>query len=340
VPSRVAPAIEEPGRSWTRAIVVALAVLGAVGGLGYYFGGAEALENWRTPPRGLLLLESKPVGATVTMDGVQKGQTPLVLSVAPGSYHVEFSLGDESRAVTVPVEKGAEAYQVVSLYPPGPPGTLEITSAPPGAAVSVDGEPRGTTPLTLSDIAPGEHVVAAQSPVARVEDTVEVLAGAVVPVTLPLSGFLEVKAPFEVAVFDRARQVGRSGAGKFPLPAGRRLLTFVNEELQYEDDRNVQVPAGGTVRVDLVPPSGTLNFTADTESEVFLDGRPLGSTPLGNVPVSLGSHEVLYRHPKWGEQRYGILVSLGSPARLHAVMATRSITVTRAPQAAPHMRRR
>ena len=39
-------AVEQPGRSWTRAILVAFAVLGALGGLGYYFGGAAG--TWRT----------------------------------------------------------------------------------------------------------------------------------------------------------------------------------------------------------------------------------------------------------------------------------------------------
>jgi hypothetical protein len=189
-------------------------------------------------------------------------------------------------------------------------------------------------------VAPGEHVVAVESPVGRVERVVEVLAGAQVPVNLPLSGILEVQAPFEVMVFDKAKALGTVRSGRFPVSAGRRQITFANDELQYEENRDVDVPAGEVTRVVLSPPTGMLNFTSDTnhETEVFLDDRPLGPTPLRNVQVSLGTHEVLFRHAKWGEQRYTILVSLGSPARLHAVMEQKQITVTRPPPRYPSRR--
>lgn len=318
-------------RPWPRIVAIGLAAIGVLASLAYYLGAGEALQAWRKPPRGHLRLESKPAGATVMVDGIERGRTPISLAMPPGSYRVEFWLDAESKAMTVPVDEGNETYQLVSLYPPGPPGTLQISSAPTGAAVSVDGEPRGHTPLTLADVPPGEHVVVAASAVAKVERTVEVMAGAVVPVVLPLAGAIEIRAPFEVTIYDRATTVGTGRVGRFPLPAGRRRLTLVNEELQYEEDRSVDVPAGGVVHVDVTPPTGVLNFTADTETEVFLDNRPLGTTPLGNVSVSLGPHEVLYRHQKWGEQRYTILVSLGSPARLHAVMESKKITVTRRP---------
>lgn len=332
----------EPSRSWTRIAAIAGAIVVGIGALGYYFGAAEAFEAWRKPPRGHLRLESKPIGARVIIDGADRGHTPLTLTMAPGNYRVELSLGDEFKAMTVPVENGNEAYQLVSLYPPGPPGTLEINTAPPGVAVTVDGEAKGKTPVTVTDVAPGEHVIVAESDVAKVERTVEVLGGAAVPVELPLSGTIELHAPFDVTIYDRAKSLGTGRTARIESPAGRRVLSFVNDELQYEEERTVEVPAGAVARVDLAPPNGVLNFTADTETQVFLDGRPLGSTPLSNVSVALGSHEVTYRHDRWGEQRYSILVTLGSPARLHAVMESKApkITVTRPPPPPPRPRYR
>jgi len=38
-------------------------------------------------------------------------------------------------------------------------GTLVIDSDPPGASVSIDGEPRGVTPLRLTDLAPGAYTI-------------------------------------------------------------------------------------------------------------------------------------------------------------------------------------
>ena len=112
-----------------------------------------------------------------------------------------------------------------------------------------------------------------------------------------------MRAPFEVSVYDRSKSIGTGRSGRFEVPAGKRLLSFVNDELLFEEVRAVDVPAGEVVRVDIAPPTGVLNFTSDVDSEVFLDGRPLGITPLSNVQVSLGSHLVLYRQPEWGEQR-------------------------------------
>jgi len=38
-------------------------------------------------------------------------------------------------------------------------GALAVESRPTGAAVVVNGKPSGTTPLTISDLAPGEYRV-------------------------------------------------------------------------------------------------------------------------------------------------------------------------------------
>ena len=47
--------------------------------------------------------------------------------------------------------------------PPAPvvagPGTLQVVSRPPGAQVIVDGKTIGKTPLTISDVAAGDHSV-------------------------------------------------------------------------------------------------------------------------------------------------------------------------------------
>ena len=53
---------------------------------------------------------------------------------------------------------GAQADLIAMLTNLGRAG-LDVRSTPPGATVTVDGQRRGTTPLTLSDLAPGAHKV-------------------------------------------------------------------------------------------------------------------------------------------------------------------------------------
>lgn len=59
-------------------------------------------------------------------------------------------------------------------------GSLSITSAPAGARVAIDGQPRGSAPLTLSGLHPGTYRVSASLP-GRTPQTYEVMveAGAV-----------------------------------------------------------------------------------------------------------------------------------------------------------------
>jgi hypothetical protein len=62
---------------------------------------------------------------------------------------------------------------------PAPAATgLVVDSRPPGAVVTVDGTRVGTTPLTLSSIAPGTHTVVIERPGYRPWRTkIEVKAG-------------------------------------------------------------------------------------------------------------------------------------------------------------------
>ncbi len=77
---------------------------------------SEAAGPVETPSaRGSLKLDSKPVGATVSIDGEHRGQTPLEVSLPPGAHEVRLTLPDhgdweaqvkvaENRVTQIPVE--------------------------------------------------------------------------------------------------------------------------------------------------------------------------------------------------------------------------------------------
>jgi hypothetical protein len=57
-------------------------------------------------------------------------------------------------------------------------GVLAVDSRPLGAAVSVNGAPRGKTPLTINDLAPGDYRILMSLPGYRsFTTTVRVVAG-------------------------------------------------------------------------------------------------------------------------------------------------------------------
>ena len=54
--------------------------------------------------------------------------------------------------------------------------------------------------------------------------------------------------------------------------------------------------------------------------EVWIDGEKVGETPMGNLPVTIGTHEILFRHPDLGERRRVTTVTLTAPARVSVDM--------------------
>ena len=55
-------------------------------------------------------------------------------------------------------------------------------------------------------------------------------------------------------------------------------------------------------------------------AEVWVDGDKVGETPIGSVQVSIGPHEVVFRHPQFGEKRQAVSVTLKAPVRLSVDM--------------------
>jgi serine/threonine-protein kinase len=51
-------------------------------------------------------------------------------------------------------------------------------------------------------------------------------------------------------------------------------------------------------------------------AEVFVDGTPVGETPIGSFKVPVGVHEVVFRHPQLGERRTTVTVAVGAPTKV------------------------
>ena len=101
--------------------------------------------------------DSEPAGAEVTLDGdVVCKATPCRREVPAGRHTVAMTKDEYSpreRAVTL------EAGQNVSWTLQATFGTLTVRSTPSGVGVTIDGEPRGKTPLEGLKLAAGEHTV-------------------------------------------------------------------------------------------------------------------------------------------------------------------------------------
>jgi len=78
----------------------------------------------------------------------------------------------------------------------------------------------------------------------------------------------------------------------------------------------VQVTAGAAASVDVPVPNGTISVNAVPWADVWIDGEKVGETPIGNLSLPVGTHDVLFRHPDLGERHHTAVVTLTQPTRL------------------------
>jgi hypothetical protein len=108
---------------------------------------------------GAMALNTIPEGASVVIGDEYRGSTPLTIGgFEPGMYTVIFSrFGYSKLSTPVRVESGKTTEVMGTLHPLT--GSLEITTTPPGARILLDTISQGIDPVTLADLAMGNHTL-------------------------------------------------------------------------------------------------------------------------------------------------------------------------------------
>jgi hypothetical protein len=114
--------------------------------------------------------------------------------------------------------------------------------------------------------------------------------------------------------------VGTTDAERIMMTAGRHEVQLVSDVLDYSVSRVIQVQPGKVTSLAIDPPKGVLNLNASPWAEVWIDGQRVGETPIGNLSVPIGPHEVIFRHPQFGEKRHAVSVTLSGPMRISVDM--------------------
>jgi len=79
--------------------------------------------------------------------------------------------------IPLAIRAGVQTAQYIELQNVAMTGSLDIRSDPSGARITIDGQARGTTPVTVRDLAPGDHQVVIDARGRKVTQTVRVDAG-------------------------------------------------------------------------------------------------------------------------------------------------------------------
>lgn len=281
--------------------VIALGLLtfavGAVGTVSYsrWRGSADpAAAVAPLTSEGRAIINSSPAGALVSIDGVARGTTPLDLLLPPGAHTLQLQNGASIR--TLPLE--VQASQAMSHYI-----ELPVAAAPPAPRVEVSSrpapsQPRGGGPARTPPPVPSPQPSQAPPPPAMT------------------GGWAAINVPFTAQVTQNGRTIGTTGASPLALSAGVHTLELANAAFEFRTTLTVAIVAGETTRLSVTLPNGSLSVNALPWAEVFVDGRSIGTTPLANVPVPVGSREILWRHPDFGDRRQLVNVTARSPVRI------------------------
>ncbi len=284
------------------------------------------------PAASQLTIESDPPGVAVFVDGRAAGLSPVQLSVSPGPRTIELRRDGQSRTFPITVQAGEivrHRFEFASRPVVAAAGSLlQISTEPARAGVSIDGVPRGISPLSVAGLTPGEHTVTVQSSTSNVTRVVQVQAGATATVhvvlprtpTGPAQGWVQINAATTLDVAEQGQMIGTTASPRLLLPPGEHLLDFSNNDLGFRTQQRVRIEpgAGTTMAVEL--PLGTISVNAQPWAEVWIDGERAGETPLGNVTRPLGAHEIILRHPEFGDRTVPVVVRANQPVRVAADM--------------------
>jgi hypothetical protein len=270
---------------------------------------------------GSIRILSDPSGAEVRMNGSVKGTTPLSLTMPVGEYELVVRHGANVKQLPVAISTGAVTVHHItwtdaSSSAVADAGSLSVATDTPGGLVSVDGEDRGTAPLTIRNLSAGQHkVVVRARGGATYSRTVQIESGSTASLVIgggggTSSGWISIASPVAIQVFEGTRLIGTSEMDRIMLSGGDHDLVLAADALGFRASQRVRVSAGQTAAVKVDVPRAPMSINAVPWAEVFIDGTRVGETPLGNLPQTIGQHEILFRHPQLGERRMTTTVTL------------------------------
>jgi hypothetical protein len=195
------------------------------------------------------------------------------------------------------------------------------TASPPSAPASKDIPIVIYSPLADGDILVDGRITGVTPQALRVGSDVSAIgvrthesAGAAAAAPAPRtareprrSGGITLRSPIELEVFEGERLLGHAEE-PIIISAGRHELDLVNRALGYRARRVVDIAEGQVVSLSMVPANGLVSANASPWAEVWIDGHSVGETPLANLEVPIGEHEIVFRHPQLGEQRKNAVV--------------------------------
>ncbi|MBP1635502.1 MAG: hypothetical protein H6Q10_2076, partial [Acidobacteria bacterium] len=262
---------------------------------------AEPVAEPMAEPIAAALARESLADLVHTRPGRGEGSAGHRASSGPArASHAMFDTAEEERpfaarkvGLSLPLKLAAAGVILIVLAVPswllfGRGGDGSEKAVPPRGA-----HPAAVVPAAAPAAAPVES--AAPREPAGSELLPSSLAGAAA--AAEAAGSLQFETPFQLEVFEDGVKLGTTDA-PIVLAAGRHALDIANAEYAFRGRQVVDIRPGRPTRVPAKLPTGLANVNATPWAEVWIDGVRAGETPLGNLSLTIGPHEAVFRHPQ------------------------------------------
>ena len=305
--------------------------------------GAAASADFKLAPvTAPVLISTEPAGVSVTRDGAFAGVTPLLLPEVPvGRYRIDLALaGYKPQQVELNVSTATPQQIKTTLI--NSSATLDISSEPAGATVSVNGIHRGAAPVLVDKIQEGKSIVEISAEgFAAYKEEITLAAGetfalhaklAALPAKLTI---VSTPAGAKVYIDNQLRgntplELPEIAAGTYrvrvELPsheAMARTVELANKQESVEEFKLAQTV--GTLRV----------VTSPADVSIFIGGKLFGKTtagtnatdqisePLDLLNVPDGENEILFQRQGYAQERQKATIVRGETLVLETVKLAR-----------------
>jgi hypothetical protein len=226
-----------------------------------------------------------------------------------GLWYAFTAAAAVAAVVALALTTGTSVASPLEWWQPGSPvpqpATLTITTRPEGAQVSIDGEARGVTPLTLA-ISPGPHTLTVRAgdqervmplTAAAGSDIVRDLEMTVAAPAAALGGLTVATDPPGARVAIDGRPAGTSPVSVEGLAAGTHTVAVTGATGSAE--RIVTIPAGQTSSVVFAlpqaagPVAGWLAVSVPFDVQVMERDEIIGASGGARIMLASGRHDIV-----------------------------------------------
>lgn len=218
---------------------------------------------------------------------------------------------------------------------PLPTGSLALRTTPPGLELRIDGRAEGPAPLVTTLAAGSHHVEVLRGDEVVASREAEVLPGELQQLHLEV----EVRTvPLHLASHPNGAEVSIDGEllGRTPVtvqvdPGTLHLAFHLDAHAPLEQELTVVPDVPSNLTVTLMPtrdsaprrerrPAGSLTIATTPWAEVFLGQRRLGVTPLTNIRLPAGRHQLTLRSPGRASKRIRVTIRSGEATRVRETL--------------------